>query len=398
MTVELVEVPLHVKGWGISLPWGGFFRTAAGRLIDRFIKVQWAVHRAWPESKFIAPLIMDRRDYLDVHKNPFFSHADVGCWIAVKDGRDVGRIAAVHDKDWERHHGDKVGYFGFFECFDDQEVADALFARAKAFLAERGRVDMIGPFDLSTNYQAGLLVDSFDSAPGVQMPYNPPYYEGLITGAGLEQRKDLWQWWLSTGTPIPEKVVRVAKKVAERNSVEIRSMDLNKWDDEVTRVLEIYNDAWEQNWGFVPVGEKEFRHIAADLKMVVKPELALMAEIDGEPIAFCITIMDMNQALDGLDGKLVPTGLFKLLWRTEIKKDFVNRGRLIVMGIKSGYRRRGADSILFVKTHEAANALGWTGAEIGWTLDDNDMVNRAIEAMHGTKVKTYRVFGAALLQ
>ena len=397
MTVELIEVPLSVKGWGIPLPWGGFFRTAAGKLIDRFIRVQWTANQRFnPEGQWIAPLLMDRRDYLDVHKNPFFTHADVGCWIAVKDGQDVGRIAAVHDRDWEKHHGDKVGYFGFFDCSNDQEVADALFARAREFLKGHGRTDMIGPFDLSTNYQAGLLVDSFESKPGVQMPYNPPYYEQLIQGAGLEQRKDLWQWWLSCSTPIPEKVVRVAEKVAVRNNVVVRSMDLSKWDDEVTRVLDIYNDAWEQNWGFVPVGEAEFRHIAADLKMVVKPEVALMAEVDGEPIAFCITIMDMNQALDGLNGSLVPTGGLKLWWRTEVKKDFVKRGRLIVMGIKSGYRRRGADSILFVRTHEGANQLGWEGAEIGWTLDDNDMVNRAIESMKGTKIKTYRVFGSAL--
>ena len=395
MAVELVEVPLRVKGWGLPLPWGGFFRTAAGKLIDRFIRVQWTAN-AFPGSKWVAPLLMDRRDYLDVHKNPFFTHAQVRCWIARKDGKDVGRIAAVHDSDWEKHHGDKVGYFGFFDCSDDQEVADALFAQAKEFLRGQGLTDMVGPFDLSTNYQAGLLVDHFDEAPGVQMPYNAPFYENLITNAGLEPRKDLWQWWLSTGTPIPEKVVRVAEKVAKRNKVEVRQMDLSKWDDEVTRVLSIYNDAWDENWGFVPVGEDEFRHIAADLKMVVKPEVALMAEIEGEPIAFCISIMDMNQALDGLNGSLVPTGLFKLLWRTEVKKDFVNRGRLIVMGIKSGYRRRGADSILFVETHRGANALGWEGAEIGWTLDDNDMVNRAIESMNGTKIKTYRVFGSAL--
>ncbi|MCO4770474.1 MAG: N-acetyltransferase [Deltaproteobacteria bacterium] len=396
MTVELVEVPLHVKGWGISLPWGGFFRTSAGKLIDRFIRVQWTANARYPGSQWVAPLMMDRRDYLDVHKNPFFSHAEVGCWIAVKNGEDVGRIAAVSDAGWEKHHGDKVGYFGFFDCSDDQEVADALLAKATEFLRGQGRTDMVGPFDLSTNYQAGLLVDSFDKKPGVQMPYNPPYYETLILGSGLEQRKDLWQWWLSTGTPIPEKVVRVSEKVAKRNNVEIRQMDLAKWDDEVTKVLAIYNDAWDANWGFVPVGEEEFRHIAADLKMVVKPETALMAEVDGEPIAFCISIIDMNQALDGLNGSLVPTGLFKLLWRTEIKKDFVKRGRLIVMGVKSGYRRRGADSILFVETHRGANKLGWDGAEIGWTLDDNDMVNRAIESMHGTKIKTYRVFGRTL--
>lgn len=396
MSVELIEVPLDVKGWAIPLTWGGIWRTGDGGLIDRFIRVQWTVNQEFnPGGQWVAPLLMDRRDYLDVHKNPFFQHADVACWIARKDGRDLGRIAAVVDHDWEKRHGDPTGSFGFFDCVDDQEIATALLDRARSWLKERGRTAVVGPFDLSTNYQAGLLVDSFDAKPCVQMPYNPPWYEKLLLGAGLEQKKDLWQWWLSTATPIPEKVERVADKVAKRNNVVVRQMDLDNWDREVDTVLEIYNDAWDDNWGFVPVGEAEFRHIAADLKMVIDPNLALMAEVDGEAIAFCITIKDLNQALDGLNGSLVPTGGLKLWWRTDVKP-VVTRGRLIVMGIKSGYRRRGADSILFVETHRAANRVGWEGAEIGWTLDDNDMVNRAIEAMNGTKVKTYRVFGQDL--
>ena len=396
MSVELIEVPLHVKGWGIPLPWGGLFRTAAGKLIDRFIRLQWTANQVWhPSEHFVAPLFMDRRDYLDVHKNPFFAHADVACWIATKDGRDVGRIAAVHDKDWEKAHGTKTGYFGFFDSIDDVEVARTLLDRAKSWLKEQGREDMVGPFDLSTNYLAGVLVDSFDVPPGVQMPFNPPYYDALLTSAGVSQAKDLWQWWLSTSTPIPEKVERVADKVRKRNNIDVREMDLGNWDAEVERVLQIYNDAWEDNWGFVPMGDDEFRHLAADLKMVVQPGLALMAEIDGEPIAFCISIKNLNQALAGLNGSLVPLGGLKLWWRLDIAKT-VDTGRLIVMGVKPGYRRRGADSILFLQSHRNAKAAGWKGAEIGWTLDDNDMINRAIEAMDGTKIKTYRIYGSDL--
>jgi len=267
--------------------------------------------------------------------------------------------------------------------------------RAKAFLKERGRDDMVGPFDLSTNYLAGVLVDAFDKEPGVQMPYNPPYYDALLKKAGVTQAKDLWQWWLDSATPLPEKVARVSDKVRKRNNIDVREMDLGNWDVEVERVLKIYNDAWEDNWGFVPMGDAEFRHLAADLKMVIQPGMALMAEVDGEPIAFCITIKNLNQALRGLNGSLVPLGGLKMWWRLDIAKS-VDTGRLIVMGIKSGYRRRGADSVLFVETHRNANKLGWLGAEIGWTLDDNDMVNRAIEAMKGTKIKTYRIYGSEL--
>jgi len=377
--VELVSVPLDNR-----------------KLVDRFIRVQWYIHREHhPNGHWVPPLLMDRRDYLNESKNPFFEHATCSFWIAVVGGRDVGRIAAVHDVDWEKHHGDKSGYFGMFDCPDDPEVAAALLDAACDWLKERGLDSVIGPLDLSTNYMAGVLVEGFDSDPGMQMPYNPPYYPTLIEGHGLSKVKDLWQWYLSTSTPIPERVARISQKLRQRNKVVVRAMDLGKWDDEVARVIEIYNDAWEKNWGFVPVAEKEFRHIATDLKMVVRPELALMAEVDGEPVAFSITIMNINPILKKVDGKLFPFGLFRLLWDLKVRPK-VHDCRLIVLGIKEGYRRRGIDSILFVETHKAAASLGWDGGEIGWTLEDNDMVNRAIESMRGEKIKNYRVYGKDL--
>lgn len=372
------------------------FDLSDRKTLDRFIRVQWYIHREHhPSANWVPPLMMDRRDYLNPKKNPFFDHADCSFWIAVVDGKDVGRIAAVIDHDWNSFHNDTVGHFGMFDSPNDPAVAKALLDVAKAWLAERGRTEVLGPMDLSTNAMAGVLVDSFDQDPGMQMPYNPPYYDALLTGLGLTKAKDLWQWYLSTSTPIPEKVVRIAGKVQKRQKVTLRPMRLNDWDNEVTRILEIYNDAWEANWGFVPVSEKEFRHIAADLKLVVEESLALMAEVDGVPVAFSITILNLNPILKKIDGKLFPFGLFRLLWDFKVKKT-VNDCRLIVLGIKGGYRRRGIDSILFVETHKAASALGFKGGEIGWTLDDNDMVNRAIEAMNGTKIKTYRIYGQEL--
>ncbi len=366
------------------------------KLVDRFIRVQWYIHREHhPSPHWVPPLMMDRRDYLNTNKNPFFEHAECAFWIAQKDGKDVGRIAAVHDEDWERFHGEKAGYFGMFDAPDDPQVAHALLDAATTWLRGRGLESVLGPFDLSTNYMAGALIDAFDTEPGMNMPYNPPYYPTLLEGYGLTKAKDLFQWYLSTSTPIPEKVARIADKIQQRNRVTVRTMDLKRWDDEVARVLDIYNDAWEKNWGFVPVSEKEFRHIATDLKMVVNENLALMAEVDGEPVAFVITIMNLNPILKKVDGKLFPFGLFRLLWDMKVRPK-VNDCRLIVLGIKDGYRRRGIDSILFVETHRAASRLGWKGGEIGWTLEDNDMVNRAIESMAGTHTKTYRVYGAQL--
>ncbi len=379
MTVELVSISLSDR-----------------KAVERFIRVPWYIYREHhPSGHWVPPLLMDRRDYLNPKKNPFFEHADCAFWIARQEGRDIGRIAAVNDADWEKFHGEAVGYFGMFESTNDPEVAQALLDAATAWLKERARTSVLGPFDLSTNYMAGALIDGFDSDPGMQMPYNPPYYPALLEGCGLTKTKDLFQWYLSTSTPIPEKVARISDKVKARSQVTVREMDLSRWDDEVTQVLDIYNDAWEKNWGFVPVSEKEFRHIAADLKMVVRPELALMAEVNGEPVAFSITIMNLNPIFKKIDGKLFPTGLIRLLWDFKVRPK-VEDCRLIVLGIKAGYRKRGIDSILFVETHRAAARLGWKGGEIGWTLEDNDMVNRAIESMQATKIKTYRVYGQEL--
>lgn len=373
--VQIIPVPLHDRA-----------------LVERFIRMPWSVYREQhPSEHWVPPLLMDRRDYLDEKKNPLFEHVRAAFFLAIRGGRDVGRIAAVHDFDWERFHGEKVGYFGMFECWNDPEVAGALIEAARAFHEREGRVEMIGPLELTTNYVSGLLVKGFDSDPGIQMPYHPPYYEALLLGAGCEKRKDLFQWWLATSTPIPEKVLRIADKVKERNRIVVRTMDLGRWDEEVTRVLSIYNDAWEKNWGFVPMGDKEFRHLATDLKMVLLPDLALMAEVDGEPVAFSITIQDIHPIQKKLDGRLFPFGIFRLLWDLKVRKA-VTRGRLLALGIKGGYRRRGIDSVLFAETHKAATRVGWEGGEIGWTLEDNDMVNRSIEAMAGTHIKTYRVY------
>lgn len=377
MAVELIEVPLSDR-----------------KLVDRFIRVQWWIHREHhPSDHWVPPLMMDRRDFLNPVKNPFFEHADCRFWLARKNGRDVGRVAAVNDHDWQKHHGTATGYFGMFDTPDDPEVASALLDAAMTWLADdQGREDVVGPFDLSTNYVAGLLVDAFDRDPGMQMPYNPPYYAELIEGAGFAKAKDLWQWEVPLDQPVAERVARVADKIRKRARVDVRNMVLADWDNEVTRILEIYNDAWEDNWGFVPVGEKEFRHIATDLKMVVDPAVALMAEVDGDPVAFSITIKDINPILKKVDGKLFPTGLLRLLWDLKVRSDAVTGCRLIVLGIKSGYRRRGIDSILFVETFRGAKQRGWSMGQVGWTLEDNDMVNRALESMNGERISTYRVF------
>jgi len=377
--VELIEVPLSDR-----------------KLVERFIRVPWYVNREHhPSEQWVPPLLMDRRDYLNPAKNPFFDHVQAAFWIARVDGRDVGRVAAVEDADYIKFHGEKTGYLGMFECPDDREIAQALVDKAKGWLRARGMTGMIGPFELSTNYISGVLIEGFERDPGINMPYNPPYYDRLLTECGMQKAKDLLHWELDPQKPTPERVVRVADKMAARSGVKLRKMSFDDWDNEVLRTLEIYNDAWEKNWGFVPIGKKEYLHIAKDLKMVLHPDFALLAEVDGKPAAFVLTIQNVNPVMKKLDGKLFPFGIFRLLWDLKVKKT-IKAGRLILLGIKAQYRGQGIDSLLFLATHRAGAQQGWTSGEIGWTLEDNFKVNSAIKSMGGYQVAKYRVYEVAL--
>ncbi|MBK9757096.1 MAG: N-acetyltransferase [Nannocystis sp.] len=375
MPTELIDVPLSDR-----------------KLVERFIRVPWYVNREHhPSPQWVPPLLMDRRDYLNPDKNPFFEHVKAAFWVARVNGRDVGRVAAVVDADYIKFHGTQTGYLGMFECIDDHAVAQALVDRASAWLREQGMTSMIGPFELSTNYISGVLVDAFDREPGINMPYNPPYYDRLLGECGMRKVKDLLHWELDPQKPTPERVVRVAEKMATRSGVKLRKMSFADWDAEVLRTLEIYNDAWEKNWGFVPIGKKEYLHIAKDLKMVLHPDFALLAEVNGEPAAFVLTIQNVNPVLKKLDGKLFPFGIFRLLWDLKVRKK-ITGGRLILLGIKAKFRGQGIDSLMFLATHRAGAAQGWTSGEIGWTLEDNFKVNSAIKSMDGHQVATYRVY------
>ncbi len=375
MSVEIVEVSLRDR-----------------KLVDRFIKVPWLIHRElYPNNHWVPPLWMDRRDYLNLDKNPFYAHADVALWIARKDGRDVGRIAAIEDRDWIKFQREQTGYFGMFECPDDPEIAAALFAKAREWLRGRKLTKMIGPMDFSTNYVCGVLLDAFDRDPGINMPYNPPWYDALIQGQGLTKAKDLIQWHCELSNPVPERIERICTLLQKRENITIRAMSFSDWDAEVGRALDVYNDAWDDNWGFVPVGEAEFRHIATDLKMVLHPTLPLMCEVEGRPVAFALIIMNVNPVLKKLDGKLFPFGVFRLIWDLKIAPK-VDSGRLILLGIRSGYRKRGLDSLLFLEMYKRTKALGWWGGEIGWTLEDNVMVNRAIENFGSKPAAHYRIY------
>lgn len=392
MTVELegVETKAAAGASGVQVT---PVRTQKER--SEFIRFQYEVYaKGYPH--FVPPLLMDRENVLSPHKNPWFEFGAMELFLARRNGVVVGRIAAIDDPRYNQFHEAKTGWFGFFESIDDVAVARALFEAAERWIRARGLTQVLGPASPSSNGEWAFLAEGFDQPPAVTMPYNPEYYLRLTEACGYAKAKDLWAWYLSTEGEVPAKVARIAEKVKQREGITIRPAKVKDWDKEVRIIREIYNAAWEKNWGFVPMTDKEFDALGKELKMVLNPELVLFAEVQGNPVAFCITMPDANQAIRKANGRLttfgLPVGLMKMM--LELKR--IKQGRLIALGIRKEYRKRGLDSVMVMETFNTAKRLGWAGGEISWTLEDNDLVNRAIEVFGAKRSKTYRVFGKAL--
>ncbi|HET9597767.1 MAG TPA: N-acetyltransferase [Anaeromyxobacteraceae bacterium] len=357
---------------------------------DRFIRFQWEIYDG--DLHWVPPLLMERREFLDAEKNPFYQHAEVALFLARRGGKVVGRIAAMEDRNFNAYHGTRTAYFGLFESVNDPGVAAALFKAAKDWARWRGLDTLLGPLNLSTNHEVGLLVEGFDSAPYFLMAYNPHWYADLFKACGLEKAKDLYAWERSARTPPPERFVRLADKIREHDEITVRSADLKDFAAEAGRIKEIYDGAWDKTWGFLPMTTAEFAKLAKDLRQMLVPDLALIAEHRGEPIAFSFAVPDFNQALQHVNGRLtsfgLPLGLAKLMWHARR----IDRLRHITLAVKPGWRRRGVDALLIVEAIRRAKALGYAGGEVSWTLQDNEPMIRAIEASGCTRTKTYRVY------
>jgi GNAT superfamily N-acetyltransferase len=369
-------------------------RTARQR--DAFIELQLELYRGDPH--YVPPIVAERRDFLDRGKNPFLGHAELELFLAYRGGRAVGRIAAVNDRNYNQFHDSEVGFFGMFECVEDPEVAAALVDAAASWVRGQGMKKLLGPVNLSTNHDCGLLVDGFDYPPAMMMPYNFRYYARLLEAQGLRKAKDLWAWELSTSVAPPEKVVRVAQKVRQQSGARVRPLNVRDLDGEKRRIKRIYDAMLERNWGFVPMSEEEFDFIAFRLRplVLIRPELCLIAEVGDEPVAFSITLPDSNVGLKAANGHLttfgLPLGLAKMAWAVRNS----DRLRVVMLGITPGYRRRGVDALLSLETVRLAREFGYSGGEVGWTTEDNTLINRAIEAFGARRYKTYRIYERAV--
>ena len=368
-------------------------RVTSGRDRDAFIKFQWEIYRDDPA--WVPPLLIERKQFLDREKHPFYRHGDAELFLARRDGRIVGRIMASDDPRYNALHETNVGCFGLFECYDDAEVANALFEAAADWLKKKGRTEIMGPIDYSTNYVCALLIDGFEHPPTLLTAHNPKYYARLIEACGFTKAKDWYAWWFSEYPAPAQRLRKIAEKRAGKYGVTIRPINLKDLEGEGQRIRQIYNQAWEKNWGFVPFTEAEADHMAKEMKPLLVAPATLLAEIGPEPIGFVIAVPDINVALRHINGRLtwlgLPIGLIKLLYY----RMKTRTGRLVALGVVEKYRRAGIAEMLVLQVMDEAFKRGFTG-ELSMTLEDNVMVNRFIESMGAAKYKTYRIYNRAL--
>lgn len=364
------------------------------RDLDAFIEVPYQVMKNDPV--FIPPLRFERRLFLGP-KNPFFSHGEAVYFLALRNGRVVGRISAHRNYLHEERYHDGVGFFGFFDCEDDEEASQALLDAACSYLAEGGLRLARGPFSFSINDESGVLVEGFGTPPYIMMPHNPPYYDRLLRSAGFEKVKDLLAWSYDPTRPVPEEAKKIAQAVREHKGLKIRQVRRDKLHEDLRIILHVFNEAWSRNWGFIPLTEAEVEHVASQMKWFIEPELALIAEVDGKPAAISLAVPNLNEALAGLGGRLLPFNWLRLLWRLKVRRP--RTARLMLLGVLPEYRGSalgGLSVLLYVEEHERARRLGLRHGELSWTLEDNVKINAGIELMGGKVYKRYRIYEKAI--
>ncbi len=350
-----------------------------------FITFPWKVYKNDP--CWVPPLLSEEKKLLSPRRNPFWDHASKALFLAFREGEAVGRIAAIRDENYIDCHREQTGYFGFFECLNDPEAAQFLISAARDWLMARGLTKMLGPMNPTINETCGFLLEGYGSPPKLLMPYNPPYYHTLLEGCGLFKAKDL----LAYRIPVPEEMnPRLVKlsDVLRKKGLNVRRIRMKDFDNELKIVREIFNSAWKNNWGFVPITEAEVEHMARNLKPLIVPELALFAEYRGEPAGFYLVLPDYNQVIKKMNGKTGPRQILQFLLGRKKITDL----RLMIAGIKEEYQKKGLDALFYLESARAARDLGYKDSEISWLLEDNLLIIRATEMMGGTLSKKYRIY------
>lgn len=355
--------------------------------LNEFVELPFRIYQGDPT--WVPPLRIAVKELLDKAKHPFYANAETELYLARRDGEIVGRIAAIIDRNHNKFHEESAGFFGFFECIDDVDVARALLTKAREWTRAKGAKFLRGPVNPSTNYECGLLVDGYDTTPMVMMTYNRRYYPALLEKVGLKKAMDLYAYVSSTATVDLERIQKVADRVLKKSGVKVRPINLKDFDNEVQRVWEVYNAAWARNWGFVPMTKEEFKLMGKEMKMILKPGLVLIGERGSEVVGFALALPDVNEAIKTANGSLLPFGIFKLLWNTRN----IRQGRVLALGVVEEFRSSGLAAAFYAEITREAKRLGLSGTwEFSWILENNPLMRKAAEIMGAKIGKTYRIY------
>jgi len=356
--------------------------------LDSFLKVPYRIYRDDPNQVY--PILDELKHFFDREKNPFFNHAVAEQWIARDEsGTVVGRIAAAVDKYNNDHQKEDVGFFGFYEADDNLELAHLLLDTARSWIADQGMDTMRGPGCFTSNHDwFGVQIDGLFNRPVVGMPYNPKSYQQHFEDYGLTKAKDLFAWHMESNGELPPKIQRLIDKIIARPGLVIRNFDMSRFDEEASLLRTLYNESWSQNWGFIPMDDADFAYSAKDMKSMVDPAYLMIAEMDGKPIGFSVTLPDFNIATHPMQGKMYPFGWLKFL----LAKRKINYARMPLMGVLPDYRKMGVDMALVYRTLQAVFEKGITSGECSWILEDNKAMNRILEGYGAQMYKTYRIY------
>jgi hypothetical protein len=357
--------------------------------ISRFLNVSYPIYQDDPY--WVAPLLMDLKKVF-TDENPLFEHAEMQLWVARQNGKDVGRIAGIIDSEYNRSGAEPAAFFGFFECINDREAARRLFQAVSDWAGQKKLQRLLGPMNPTTNDECGLLVEGFDSSPVFMMTYNPRYYVDLLDASGFRKAKDLLAFHIDLATIPMDRLRRIAAKVKQRNAdITFRPVLRKTLQADIAKVKEVYNAAWQANWGFVPMTDSEVDFMAERLKPLLMEGLIWLAEVGPEPVGFLLALPDYNPALQPLKGKLLTPKVLGFLpylfgWKRP------TRTRVLTLGVTEKYRSRGLESAMLIEGLNVGFNAGVTESEASWILEDNVMMCRVLEAIGGRIYKRYRIY------
>jgi GNAT superfamily N-acetyltransferase len=342
------------------------------------------------EPNWVAPLLMDEKKLVDTKKNPTYENIEAAFFLAEKNGEICGRIAAFNNHVYADYHKENVGFFGMFECIDDQAVANLLLKVASDWLVQKGRTSILGPFNPTMLETLGFLTEGFDKDPAIMMPYTKSYYPKLLEGAGFEKAMDLFAYYVDKDMVNLERIEKASDLILQRTKgLKIRYANKKEYDKEIAIFRDIFNKAWAKNWGFQPVSEKIFANLAKELKPVLEEDFAVIASVDGVPVGFSVALPDYNYALKKINGRLLPFGLFKLLYL----KRKITKIRIALMGVIPEYQGKGIDVMMHKEAIVNGIRKGYRSAELGWVLESNINMVRLAERMGAVLDKKYRIYG-----